>query len=303
MDSVSKAVEAFNQFGSKAEAARQLGIPISTLKSRLDQAYRVSNTQAPPKQEKSNLGPYRPRRHLVIPDVQAKPGVDMSHLEHIGQYIADKRPDVIIQIGDFADLPSLSSYDVGKKSFEGRQYKADVEAAKEAMRFLCEPFKAIPGYSPRMVITLGNHEHRINRVVESDRKLEGTIDLDNLGYEGWGWEVIPFLEPIEIDGIEYVHYVTSGVMGRPAASAQVALRERMGSVVQGHVQHHDLAIHKKSQEFALFSGTCYTHHEDYLGAQGNSQKPGIWLLNEVEDGQADLMFVSLKFLRNKYGVS
>ena len=51
---------------------------------------------------------------LVIPDVQAKPGVDFQYLNKLGHYIVEKRPDTIVCIGDFADMPSLSSYDVGK---------------------------------------------------------------------------------------------------------------------------------------------------------------------------------------------
>ena len=245
--------------------------------------------------------PARPRRHLVIPDVQAKDGVPLEHLAWIGQYIADKRPDVIICIGDFADLPSLSSYDVGKKSFEGRRYKKDLQSCHKAMKLLCEQFVNISDYKPRMVLTLGNHENRIDRVVECDPKLDGLLRVEDLGYEAWGWEVIPFLEVINIDGVDYTHYVTSGTMGRAASSAAVALRERQCSVVQGHVQHIDIAIHKKTQAFALFSGICYQHKEPYLGAQGNGQKPGIWLLSEVQNGTADLMQVSLNYLRRRYG--
>ena len=75
-------------------------------------------------------------KHLIIPDTQVKPDVDLSYLEWIGQYIVEKQPDVLIQIGDFADMPSLSSYDVGKKSFEGRRYKDDIKAAVEGMDIL-----------------------------------------------------------------------------------------------------------------------------------------------------------------------
>ena len=72
-------------------------------------------------------------KHLIIPDTQVKRDVDLSYLEWIGKYIVDKKPDVIVQIGDFADMPSLSSYDVGKKSFEGRRYKDDIEAAEKRL--------------------------------------------------------------------------------------------------------------------------------------------------------------------------
>ena len=49
---------------------------------------------------KSRLGSV----HAIIPDVQARAGVDLSHLAWVGNYIAEKRPDVIVQIGDFASF-------------------------------------------------------------------------------------------------------------------------------------------------------------------------------------------------------
>jgi hypothetical protein len=128
-------------------------------------------------------------KHLVIPDVQVKPGHDTAFLTRIGQYAVDKKPDVLVCIGDFADMPSLSSYDVGKKSFEGRRYRADIEATRLAMEALVQPIVEYnerakkqhrERYSPRMVLTLGNHEDRITRVVESDPKLDGTISLADL---------------------------------------------------------------------------------------------------------------------------
>ncbi len=54
-------------------------------------------------------------------------------------YAIEKKPDRIICIGDFWDFPSLSSYDVGRKSFEGRTYLADVEAGNEAMNLFMAP--------------------------------------------------------------------------------------------------------------------------------------------------------------------
>ena len=66
------------------------------------------------------------RTHFVLPDVQAKDGNDFNFLSCIGRYIVDKKPDVIVCLGDFADMESLSSYDVGKKSFEGQIGRAHV---------------------------------------------------------------------------------------------------------------------------------------------------------------------------------
>jgi hypothetical protein len=151
-------------------------------------------------------------KHLIIPDVQAKDGVPLDHLRWVGQYVVDKKPDVLVCIGDFADMPSLSSYDVGKKSFEGRRYKQDIEASHHAMGTLLHPLHTFnkqakknkeKQYHPRMVLTLGNHEERINRAVDDDPKLDGTISIDDLGYKEYGWEVYPYLEPVVIDGVAY----------------------------------------------------------------------------------------------------
>ena len=50
-------------------------------------------------------------RHIFIPDTQVKTGTPTEHLIAAGNYIASKRPDVIIHAGDHWDMPSLSSYE------------------------------------------------------------------------------------------------------------------------------------------------------------------------------------------------
>src|SRR4051812_13971284 len=113
-----------------------------------------------------------PKSHLVIPDAHAKPGISNERFEWLAKYILIKKPDTIVCLGDFADMPSLSSYDVGKKSFEGRRYKDDIKSVKDAMNKLMSPIDEFNKqaalahkvrYKPRLVLTLGNHEDRINR--------------------------------------------------------------------------------------------------------------------------------------------
>jgi hypothetical protein len=251
-----------------------------------------------------------PIKHLVIPDVQAKEGIDFDYLRCIGNYIVAKKPDVIVCIGDFADLESLSSYDRGMKSFEGRSYNKDLWAAREAMDALLTPLYEEQArlvknkekrYNPRMVLTLGNHENRINRVINEDRKLEGLISTDDLPYQDW--EVIPFLEVIVIDGVAYSHYFTSGVMGRPITSAQAILTKKHMSCFAGHQQGRQIAYGRRAdgtEMTAIISGSCYEHDEDYLGAQGNQHWRGFWMLHEVVDGSFDEMAVSIKYVKENH---
>ncbi len=239
-------------------------------------------------------------RVVVIPDTQVKPGVNTDHLAHIGNYIKEKRPDVIVHLGDHFDLPSLSSYDVGKRQFEGRRLRADLQAGIAGMERLTKPFRGIPNYYPRMEFLLGNHENRLTRAIDNDAKLEGTISTDDFQLERFGWHVNPFLEVVNIGGCDFSHYFTSGVMGRPVSSPAVLLRERARSAIQGHVQRFDMAVHQKTGQIAMFAGICYTHTEEYLTPQGNGCRQQIVVLHELRDGIYSPMFVSLDYLNRRY---
>lgn len=252
-------------------------------------------------------------RHFIIPDVQAKPGHNFTYLQRVGQYFVDKQPDVVICIGDFADMASLSSYDVGKKSFEGRRYRADIEASHQAMAVLLAPLKEFnekarkqgkKQYKPRMVLTLGNHENRIDRVVNGDPKLDGTISVDDLDYQSYGWEVHPFLEIVTIDDICYSHYFVSGPMCRPIGTAALTVSKKHVSCVAGHQQGRQVAYGYTADGrriTSIIAGSCYEHDEDYMGPQGNKHWRGVVMLNEVKGGEFDEMFVSLDYLKRTYG--
>lgn len=244
---------------------------------------------------------------MVIPDTQVKPGVKLNHFEWAGNYAAEKHPDVIVHIGDFADMPSLSSYDIGKKSYEGRTYQADCEAAVAAQELFFAPIRKEMRkgkWKPRFVLTLGNHENRINKAIEADRKLEGTISVDDLRFVDFGWDVIPFLEPVEINGIMYCHYFTTGVMGRPVTSARALCTKKHMSCTMGHVQNTELDMSQVRGDgtpiIGLFAGSFCLHDEDYLGPQGNPKHRQIWMKHEVNEGFYYPMPVSLEYLKKKY---
>jgi hypothetical protein len=301
-----QALDVYEQIGDYVTAAKSLGVAKQTFRDRVKNAQvrgmrPTVRKDAPRVYQRQRLG----RMHMLIPDGQVKPGVKDDHWEWAANYAVEKKPDVIINIGDFFDMPSLSSYDKGKLSFEGRRYLDDIKAGRRAMEKFLKPIEdynrtAEEKYHPRLVFTMGNHEHRIIRYVDNNPEFSGKFSFDDLGLHDYGWEVHDFLKPVEIDNILYCHYFTSGVMGRPVSSAAALLRERQQSCSMGHVQWCDIAIHKKTQATAIFAGTFYQHDEDYLGYQGNNCKRQIVIKNEVENGIFDPMFVSLRFLQKAY---
>ena len=252
---------------------------------------------------------------MVVPDAQVKPDVPLDHLECAGRFAAAKKPDVIVNIGDFADVPSLSSYDIGKKAFEGRRYKADIQAAHLGMLTFMSPILEEQSrqrknkervWKPRLILTLGNHEQRIPKAVESDAKLDGVMSIKDLKYEEFGWEVYPFLQPVIVEGVAFCHYYPSGQLGRPTVSARAILNKMHMSCVAGHQQGRDIAYGKRAdgkEITAIIAGSFYQHDEAYLSPMTNKHWRGIYVLHAVEEGSFDEMAVSLEFLQRKYGKS
>lgn len=252
-------------------------------------------------------------RILVIPDCQVKEGVPLQHLTWAGEAICDYKPDVVVNIGDFADMPSLSSHDIkGSKYFEGLRYQKDVDITKKAMEMLLAPLKDLQSrqrknkekvYKPRMVLTLGNHENRIDRAVNNNPMLEGLISTKDLEYEK-DWEVHAFLHPVFINGVGFNHYWPVGAMGRPAGTAAAIVNKLHMSCVAGHQQGKQVAYGKRADGKSIcgiIAGSYYLHDEGYMDQLSNRHWRGLVVLNEVVDGHFDEMFLSIEYLEKKYG--
>ncbi len=248
----------------------------------------------------------RGRSHLVIPDPQLKPGVPNEQLEWAGRYAAEKKPDVIINLGDHWDMPSLSYYDRGTMAMENRRYQDDVDAGNEGMRLFLNPIIRAynrTGWWPELHLLRGNHEQRIERYVQANPGLEGKVGYDDLDTEGW--KVHDFLQPVEIDGVYYAHFFANPMTGRPYGGMCHTRLKNLGfSFTMGHQQVKDAAeryLANGKVIRGLICGAFYQHDEDYKGPQGNNHWRGIILKHEVRDGNYDMMEVSLDFLRRRFG--
>lgn len=260
------------------------------------------------------LSPY-PRDHLFIPDRQATPGAENLVDHAIGNYIAKHRPEVIINIGDQADMPSLSLYDVGKKSFEGRTYRADIEASIHAHEIMFMPVRELQKrqkarkekiYDPETFICYGNHENRIVRAVENDRKLEGHLSLEDLQYKRFYKHVFPFLEKFIVDGVTYVHYAFKKIPDRAIGGDMIArtiLNHEMTSISVGHTPefHYYEKFRGDGKKIqCMVAGACFDHHEPYAGERNKQYWRGIVHKRAVQDGNYDFDRISLDRLIREY---
>lgn len=253
-----------------------------------------------------------PRRHVVIPDTQTRPGAPVDHLAWIAEYIKDKKPDVIVQIGDFYDLPSLNSHVTpGGEELEGKRYRDDIAAGQHAWEVLTGPIEAEIArvqkshkrhWHPEKHVTLGNHEMRASRYGSSNPKMIGTVDVEDCTFGDW--QVHPFLERVFIDNICYSHYFQNTHSSYAIGGGIENRLARIGcSFVAGHEQGRrtgDKIMASGRTIYGLVAGSCYLHRESYRGAQGQRHWRGIVFLNDVEDGEYDVMPVSLRYLCRHY---
>lgn len=247
---------------------------------------------------------------LVIPDTQIRPDnleLNKPLLKAVGQLIVDWRPDVIVHIGDHFDMKSLCHYDFPKNNrmvFDGGEVLEDVQAGRMGLFHLTKQLHRLQYqqmvnkkkvYRPEMHFTLGNHEQRVDR----HNELKGLVNL-TAEVKSFGWSVHPFLKPVEIEGVHFVHYAYNAMSGKPVGgTAEYRLNKLKHSFVQGHEQ-----TFKYAQEYlndgrkisALVGGSCYLHDEDYKGFQGNNHFRGCFKLHNVHDGMYDLEQVSVERL-------
>lgn len=248
--------------------------------------------------------------HLVIGDAHAAPGQNLERFVFLGRMIRDLRPDVVICIGDFADMPSLSSYDKGKKAYEGRRYTEDIKAANEAIRLL---HKEIDDYNrtfpsdpvkPRFVYCEGNHEHRIERALNDAAGLD-VMGLHDLDFARRGWEVFPFLTAATIDGVSYCHYFTSqntarAISGVSAGRSLVTKKHTSCVVGHSHLFNHYTTTAGERRIHGLVVGWYCDVFKSYAGQSNTGWWSGICVLRDVNDGDFDLELWSYKRIKSRW---
>lgn len=250
-----------------------------------------------------------PRKHFVIPDTQCRTGIPLNHLTAAGNYIVEKKPEVIIHLGDHWDMHSLSQYDKGTAKGENADYQKDVDVGIKGMELLLKPLQdynrfKVNKYKPRLVFLLGNHEQRIERYANSNPALRNKTTYKDLHLKDFGWEVHDFLKPVDIDGITYSHYFYNPNTGKPFCGKASTMLNNIGfSFTMGHQQGKDLAEKHLSNGRTirgLVVGSFYQHQEEYKGPQGNHHWRGCIMKHEVEKGNYSLMEVSLSYFLKKY---
>lgn len=250
-------------------------------------------------------------KHLVFGDAHAHPDHSNERADWLGSLIMDSKPDVIIDIGDTADMPSLSTYDKGKRDFIGRSYERDVAAHNEFQDRVWSKLRRSKKKLPRRIRLIGNHEQRIDRALDLHPELGGTIGYDDLELDRYYDDIIYYdgqtPGSVSVDGIVYSHFFISGLMGRPLSGEHTAyslLGKNFQSSSQGHSHIHDYCVRTtvEGQRLqGLVTGCFQDYDADWAGQSNRLWWRGCFIKHNVDRGSYDLEAVSLDRLKKEYG--
>lgn len=214
-------------------------------------------------------------------------------------------------LGDTADMSSLCSYDRGRKSFIGRTYRKDIDHHGDFQERIWNTVRKSKRKLPRAITLIGNHEQRIERAIDIQPELDGVIGYSDLQLGKFYDEVVPYEGStpgsISIDGVNYAHYMVSGISGRPISGERMAhglVTKCLSTTVVGHSHLLDVCSRTSSSGRRLFgiSAGCYQEHSpSFAGEAAKLWWRGVIVLDNVSNGSFDLRTVSLDSIRREYG--
>lgn len=208
-------------------------------------------------------------------------------------------------------MPSLCSYDKNKKEFYGRKYRDDINSHLDFQERLFHEIKKRKKRLPLTIALTGNHDNRINRAVSLQGELEGTIAIEDLELEK-NYDVVVGYDGstpgiVNVAGVNFAHYVVSGIMGRPLSSENPAaslLSKKHISCVVGHSHLMDFSCRTRLDDtkiMAAHAGCFIDYDPEWCGNTGKLWDRGCLILHSTEDGQFDLQTVSMNSLKKAYG--
>jgi hypothetical protein len=222
--------------------------------------------------------------HVVIGDPHCTPKASNERFLWAGRLAADVRATHIICMGDFCSMDSLSSYDKKKKSFEGRRYQ-----------------------KARKIMLHGNHEDRIDRFVDENPELDGTLKISDLNFKQYGWQEVPYKQNKVLNGVYYAHHFPSGILGSAISGENIArtlLTKHKVSATVGHSHLLDYATSTlpNGKKLHALSAGCYLNHKEHFARDTQHMWwSGIVVKREVVNGSYNMETIDYNAIRREYG--
>jgi hypothetical protein len=249
------------------------------------------------------------RRMVAIGDLHLKPGMDVDHFRWVGRYVAETRPDNVLQIGDFFDFESCEMHSAAGSASQMQRpsFLDEVGAGEDAL----EAYHSEVGLGsfPHDVV-YGNHENRVERLEELAPNIAGTLTLqrDQL-FARYRWKTTQYRHWIFFEGVGFTH-VPMSIMQKPIGGRypeNTIGNQATHSIVFGHTHRNNnvtvpkIGINNAITVTNLGSAMPHGYLPKYCDGATTGITYGIHLLRlrggRVESDQ----FVSMLELAEKYG--
>ena len=251
---------------------------------------------------------------VVFTCSHADPGVNNERFSWLGNFIYDLKPDMVVDLGDGADMRSLNSYDTRyPENIVSQSYEADIEVYNDAQERLRWKFRHNRKKKPTWIGFEGNHENRIKKALAHDPRLEGQkygVSFSHLQTNHWFNEYHEYHNSgpalANYEGIIYGHFVSGGNFGTAISGlhhANSLLTKLSHSVTVGHSHKFDYKYKGDAVPYpihALVAGCFKGKEESWAGQANREWRSGVAVKRNINNGDYDLEWVSLKQLEREY---
>jgi hypothetical protein len=281
---------------------------IASLQAELDAAREAAKTAFRPhftvRQDTS--GRTSKIRLVCIGDAHDSPAIeDKSRFAWIGAYINETKPDVVVQIGDFATMDSLNSH-IGNHTYSGRAKPTFIND----MVSFSSAIEAMQLNGVERHCTLGNHERRLWLAEEEAPHSFGMMQLElQKVFEKHSWTYSPYGQITYYGGVGFVHAALNKLgktYGGKTAENQIA-NDSLHDLVIGHShveRRHRAAKIGGNNSVTIVNVGCALpdqHIEEYAHHSLTGWSYGIADMVIQHGRVQDYHFVSMAHLGERYG--
>lgn len=316
--------------GSIRKAAKFLGLPESTVRSRLnsERPVRVSESVIKFQDMEKEIDDLKRRLSffsnnkpkyiggrtdssttvIAIGDTHDQPGMPKDRFKWIARHCVAVMPHRIVQIGDFCSWDSVSTHEApGSVGHAMRpSFKTDLESCEEAMGLF---FKEIKDLNIPMELTAGNHEDRVQRFENKNAETVGTLymQFEELCAR-YRWRLHPYGQWLFIDGVGFTH-VPKNIMGKPYGgqnSENQIANHATHSIVFGHTHRSTfrktpkIGLNNSIEVLNLGSAMPDGYVAKYAGTATSGWSYGIYELSIRSGHIMSHRFIDMSELQRRY---
>lgn len=214
------------------------------------------------------------KKMIILSDIHL-PNHDDRALSLVEKYLKDNRFDYYVLLGDFLDFDYLSKFDKDNlRKLEGKRILDDYKIANELLD-RHQRLIRIHNKNCQFFYLLGNHDLRIEKLIDKNPTLEGLIELEaGLKIKERGFKILDSFGKHELLNIGKLFLMHGNYIGKHNAHKMV--EDYDCSVVYGHTHTHQTfcksRFDKRDLKIAQSIGTLQKFDPDYMG-----KRPSAWV--------------------------